>query len=254
MANAIDKITGITIGIRFSKLFRIADISGEIIDDVLNNPKSPFDTDFFPKLNETMSKEKTLINEYGEYLKITPSDIILSLRVDEKATFEQRKKFISENVFSYFDDLFDNYSIEGINRVGFLFYNTLKSGNKEKNVVSEITNNSIEDVNSFDFRFSHKKKTMEGILKSGVKDYVNIIYSFSKEKEGRLLFDFDFQKFFVPELDKLKEAKMGDIFSKSIDTFENDYQKWIIQYDAQDEEADREKEKEAGVEEKENEE
>ena len=32
MSNAIDKITGITIGIRFSKLFRISDISGEIIE------------------------------------------------------------------------------------------------------------------------------------------------------------------------------------------------------------------------------
>jgi len=254
MSNAIDKITGITIGIRFSKLFRISDISGEIIDDMLNNPKSPFDTKFFPLLNETMSKEKTLKNEYGEYLKITPSDIIISLRVDKDESFEKRKTLITKEVVPYLEELFNNYSIEGITRIGVLFFCELESDEKENNIIKHITKDSIDDVSSFNLRFSHKRKTMVGILKGGVKDYVNVIYSFSKEEEGRLLLDFDFQKFFVPELDKLKEAKIEEIFGKSIENLESSYTKWIMEYDTQDKKTNREEKEEKRVEEKENEE
>ena len=132
-----------------------------------------------------MSKEKTLVNDFGEYLKITPSDIILSLRVDEDEGFEKRKKFIIDDVVDYLEDLFNSYSIEGINRVGVLFYCTLNSDNKENKIISSITNNSVSEVNSFNLRFSHKKKTIDGILKENIKDYVNIIYSFSKDDEGR---------------------------------------------------------------------
>jgi len=47
-----NNIIGLTVGIRFNRSFRIPDVSGDIIDNILYSDKSPFGTKFFPKVQE----------------------------------------------------------------------------------------------------------------------------------------------------------------------------------------------------------
>ena len=88
MENLEQKIIGITFGIRFNRSFRVPEISGEIIDDILYSNKTPFGTKFFPRIQETR-REKVLVNdETTEYLRINTDDLILGLEV--KDDFEEK--------------------------------------------------------------------------------------------------------------------------------------------------------------------
>ena len=78
-----NNIIGLTVGIRFNRSFRIPDVSGDIIDNVLYSDKSPFGTKFFPKVQENSNREKTLFNpQSSEYLRINTDDVILGIAVD----------------------------------------------------------------------------------------------------------------------------------------------------------------------------
>lgn len=52
MKNLKDNIIGLTLGIRYNRSFRIPDISGDMIDNILYNEKSPFGEEFFPRMQE----------------------------------------------------------------------------------------------------------------------------------------------------------------------------------------------------------
>ncbi len=71
MTELTKSIIGLTIGIRFSRSFRVPDIAGEVIDHILNSSNSPFGTTFFPKVQENSNGERTLYNpDTSEYLRI----------------------------------------------------------------------------------------------------------------------------------------------------------------------------------------
>ena len=103
MENLQNNIIGITIGIRFARSFRIPDISGNIIDNILYGEKTPFGTKFFPKVQENSNREKTLYNpKTSEYLRINTDDLILGIEVDN----DVQKKFdwLKSDVLNYFQE------------------------------------------------------------------------------------------------------------------------------------------------------
>ena len=223
-------VVGVTIGIRFMRTFRLPDMSGEIIDNILNDDNSPFDKKFFPRVNETVAKVKTLFNENGENLKISTDDFILSLKVDEN--FDEKITFLKDKVLNYFNSIFDLFTIENIQRIGVMFYCNLPNPKKLNDTVKTITNHSVSDMQTFDLTFSQKKQTMDGILKKGVDDYINIIYTITKDKSNDLLgYNFDFQRFFSPDIMKLKDAKLDNHLDSAVKALEETYQSWIKDYD-----------------------
>lgn len=234
MKNIKDKIIGMTMGIRFSRTFRIPDIAGEMVDYILNDSKSPFDAKFFPKYNETSTKTKTLFNENGENLKITSDDIIISIKVDKN--FDEKFKFFKEKIVDFFYCFFDAFSIESISRIGVVFYCNIEHPVKLNESIANITNNSVNKIQSLNLFFSEKKQTQEGLIKKGVKDYINIIYSIVKEKnEDDLEFNLDYQKNFIPVALKLKETKLDNHLDKAFEELNEAYEKWIKTYDSQQE-------------------
>ena len=58
----LNTITNITIGIRYARSFRILDVAGEVIDDILYSSDSPFGVKFFPKITEDINRERILYN------------------------------------------------------------------------------------------------------------------------------------------------------------------------------------------------
>jgi hypothetical protein len=226
------RIVGITVGIRFMRTFRLPDVSGEIIDSILNDSESPFDKKFFPKVNETNGKVKTLFNEAGENLKISTDDFILSIKIDND--FDKKIAFLKDKVFNYFNSVFDLFTIENIQRIGVMFYCDLPNSIKLNDTVKLITNNSVDEIQTFDLSFSQKKQTIDGFLKKGVDDYANVIYNLSKEKDRDMLsYVFDFQRFFSPDVMKLKDAKLDVHLDSAIKALEEANNSWIKDYDEQ---------------------
>ena len=88
------KIVGITFGIRFNRSFRVPEISGEMIDDILYSNKTPFGTEFFPKIQETAREKVLFNNKTNEYLRINTDDIILGVEI--KDNFEEKFNWLKD--------------------------------------------------------------------------------------------------------------------------------------------------------------
>jgi len=109
--NLITKIKGITIGIRYQRSFRIPDIAGEMVDDILQNKKSPFMLNPFDGIQENSTREKVLFRkDTNEYLRINTDDLILGMKVSKD--FEKKYDCLTKSVIPYFEnELFFSNSI-----------------------------------------------------------------------------------------------------------------------------------------------
>jgi hypothetical protein len=162
----ISKVIGITIGIRYQRSFRIPAISGEMIDNILHNNSSPFNSNIFDGVQEVSTGEKVLFKESTkEYLRINTDDLILGIKVQEN--FEDKFKWLKNNVVPYFgNQLFPKFKIKNISRLGIVFYHGLKEYNSFDDVVSKLTNksivNNVEDIN---ISFSRKTASKEALIR-----------------------------------------------------------------------------------------
>ena len=190
--NLTGKIIGITLGIRHSRLFRVRDISGDIIDDILIGDKSPFNGGYFKRVQDNSVKEKTLFNDdNSNYLRINTDDIILGLEIHND--FDEVFKWIRDEVVPYFENsLFKKYALKDIKRVGVIFHHKLNSSDVFKDVVSSLTSKEIKGTNNFDISFSEKSSSIDGYVRKGINDYVNTIYLLNNTKDF-LYTELDYQ-------------------------------------------------------------
>lgn len=225
-----NKITGISLGIRFIRTFRISDISGDIIDNILHSKKSPFDIDYFPRIKENTSREKILLNdETNEYLRINTDDLILSISVDDD--LDKKIKFIKEKVIPYYKEtLFRKYEIENIKRIGIIFHHKLEKFNAINKLVKELTSDKIDEVNNVNLSFSKKLPTHEGLIEKDTNNFKNTIYTFEQQKDD-ILFNFDYQYYYEPALQDLRNTDIDQITELPFKYLEEKvYNNWLNKY------------------------
>ncbi len=224
------KIIGITVGIRFARSFRIPDISGRIIDNILYGDKTPFGTDFFPKVQENSNREKTLYNpETSEYLRINTDDLILGITVNDD--FDKKFDWIKNDVLKYFQDvLFREYEIRNIKRLGIIFSHKILKNQKLDEAVSLITDNSIENTDNISISFSKKLSTVEALYRKNVNDYRNTIYNFDEMKEA-VYSTLDYQYYYDPIVEDLRNCFIEKILDDAKKFLKNDFHNWLIKYE-----------------------
>jgi hypothetical protein len=61
LVNLKNKIIGNTVGIRYQRSFRIPDVAGDIVDDILHDSKSSFKNNTFNIIQENTTVEKIYI-------------------------------------------------------------------------------------------------------------------------------------------------------------------------------------------------
>lgn len=224
--NIKEKMIGVVVGIRFKRSFRVPDISGEIIDDILYSDKSPFDSKFFPQVQEG-ARERILVNdETTEYLRINRDDIILGLVIEDN--FDERFNWIKEEVLPYFKDvLFKKYGIKNIIRIGIIFSHKLKQDSILNTAVKLVTKESIEGVENINISFSKKLSSIEALYRKGVDDYKNSIYNFT-EKGDELLAELDYQYYYNPPIEDLRECFTENVLDDAKTFLETQYYPWLI--------------------------
>ncbi len=225
-----NNIIGITLGIRFNRSFRIPDISGDIIDNVLYSAKTPFGTSFFPKVQENSSREKTLFNaKTSEYLRINTDDLILGVGVEND--FEKKFNWIKNDVLPYFqNELFKNYEIKNIRRVGIIFSHKIGKNKKLTEAVASFTENKVSDADNISVSFSKKASATEALFRKGVNDYKNRIYNFQELKEA-VYADLDYQYYYEPAIEDLRECFTDKILDEAKNFLENTFYKWLNKYE-----------------------
>jgi hypothetical protein len=225
-----NNIIGITIGIRFARSFRIPDISGNIIDNILYGEKTPFGTKFFPKVQENSNREKTLYNSTtSEYLRINTDDLILGIEIDND--FQKKFDWLKSNVLNYFKDtLFREYKIKNIRRVGIIFSHKISKNRKLNEAVSLITEKALDDVDNVSISFSKKLVATEALYRKDVSDYKNTIYNFDEMKEA-IYSALDYQYYYEPAIEDLRDCFVDKIFDDAKSFLENNYYKWLSKYE-----------------------
>ena len=229
MENLQDKIVGITIGIRFARSFRIPDISGSIIDNILYGGKTPFGTKVFSQVQEDPSGEKILIHpKTKEYLRINTDDVILGISTEKN--FEEKFSWLKNDVLGYFkDELFRLYKINNIKRIGIIFHHKIQKNGKLKKAVSLITDEGLKDADNINISFSEKLSAIEA-FRSGVNDYRNTIYNFEEAEEG-IHTSLDYQYYYVPAVEDLRECFSEKVVDNAKTFLEKNYYSWLSKYD-----------------------
>lgn len=225
-----NNIIGITLGIRFNRSFRIPDISGDIIDNVLYSEKTPFGTSFFPKIQENSNREKTLFNpKTSEYLRINTDDLILGVEV--KNDFDEKFDWIKNDILLYFqNELFKTYKIKNIRRLGIIFFHKIGKNKKLTESISSFTENEVSDADNISVSFSKKASATESFFRKGVSDYKNRIYNFQELKEA-VYTDLDYQYYYEPAIEDLRECFTDKILDEAKNFLENNFYKWLNKYE-----------------------
>jgi hypothetical protein len=226
MENLQKNIIGITFGIRFARSFRIPDISGCIMDNILYSENTPFGTKFFPNLQEISSREKTLYNsETSEYLRINTDDLILGIKIDND--FQKKFDWLKIDVFKYFSNtLFREYEIQNIRRVGIVFSHKLSKNKKLNEAISLISGNTINSADNINISFSKKIGAIEALYRKNVTDYKNTIYNFNEVKEA-IHAALDYQYYYEPAIQDLRECFVDKILDDAKVFLENNYYTWL---------------------------
>lgn len=236
MANLKNNITGIKLGIRFNRSFRIPDISGDIIDNILYNDKTPFGTDFFPGIQEKTNREKILLHSDKEgnvdrYLRINTDDLIFAFEINNN--FEEKYDWLKDKVLTYFkNELFLTYKIKNIRRLGIIFSHKIGKNKKLSDTVVSFTEKEISDADNISFSFSKKALDREAFCKRGVNDYKNRIYNFKELKEA-IYADLDYQYYYEPAVEDLRECFADKILEGAKSFLENNFYKWVNKYESE---------------------
>ena len=219
------KIVGITFGIRFNKSFRVPEISGEMIDDILYGNKTPFGTEFFPKVQET-AREKTLFNnKTNEYLRINTDDIILGIEV--KDNFEEKFNWLKNEVLTYFKEtLFKDYGVKNIRRVGIVFSHKVEKDSNLDSAIKVLTKNKIDSVENVSISFPKKLAATESLFRKDVNDYKNTIYNIN-EMESAVLAELDYQYYYNPPIEDLRECFIDKVLADAKTFLEGSYYNWL---------------------------
>lgn len=219
-----EKTIGIVVGIRFSRSFRVPDIAGEIIDDILYGKDTPFGSKFFPEVQET-PREKILVNnETTEYLRINRDDLIFGLEV--KSNFDERLEWISSVVMPYLKDLFHKYGIKNFSRFGIIFTHKIDRGTILSNAVKSLTERKMGEVDNINISFSKKLPTMEALYRKEVDDYKNTIYNFTEIGDS-LITELDFQYYYMPLIEDFRECFVEKILTDAKTFLETNYYPWL---------------------------
>lgn len=230
--NKLNKqVKNIVLGIKYKKTFKIQDVSGQIIDHILNNNKSPFDSDFFPKILETRDRKKILKSKDESELRVTEEEIVIILNTNED-NFEARTELIKNKVIDYYEkSLFTKFGIHNIARIGIMFeINILNNNFINKKIKQIVGNKNVHDIN---LAFSEKFPTDSGLSQKDVFDYINTNYILKTktiDNKSILSFQYDYQKIYKPFVTELRDCNIRHLFDLAIGGLEKNYEGFFTDY------------------------
>lgn len=214
----------LTLGVRFEKSFRVADMIGHIFDDVLHGKSSPFNTDIFPNYHELSSQDKALVhNERGDFLRVTVSDVIFRYYLKEADSSTAEIEWFRNDACQYvLDRIFGRIKVANIYRAGIMYTHNIEASDLGGMVLTKLKHEGVNNVDQFSLTFGKKDTTAEGYVKKGVDDYINRINTIKQIAIDKYEFTLDYQYYFKPHLDKIDSWNFDNFFQKS-QTYLNDH-------------------------------
>lgn len=228
-----NKIDNIAIGFRFERMFKLVDMFGNIVDDILDSKNSYFDTEYFPRIQAESPFDKSLLNQdTGNYLKITPHDIVFRHSFKAKDNKKGNKEFAQS--FPWFKRTVENYiipeilikyKINNFKRIGIVYTYELQEKNYAENLIKKLTNQSL--VKATDLRISVRENVKESLLKKDINNYINKIYMVNTEEENKNIVSFDYQYYFEPLIADIRMFSTDNLINTSMESVKKTLYSWM---------------------------
>jgi hypothetical protein len=115
-------------------------------------------------------------------------------------------------------------------RIGIMYTNIIEAANIGGLVLSKLTSDSpdnITEADQFSLNFGKKDPAAEGIVKSGVDDYVNKITMIKQISSTNYDVTLDYQYYFSPPIHALKDFKIENLVDSSYNYLSGPFYKMI---------------------------
>ncbi len=202
----------------------------QIVDKILYDSDSPF-KDQFEEVGNSPDERILKNDTTREYLRINTDDFIFAVKVNDN--FDETFNRIKSTILPFVEnEIFKDFKINNINRIGIVFHKSVKDKGLMHELVSGLTNKNITKGENISFTFSKKIPTMEGAGLSKVGNYKNVIVNISQLPD-RLLAELDFQYYFVPVIQDIRECKAKNILDDGKDYLESKFDTWIKKYESE---------------------
>ncbi|MFA6824591.1 MAG: hypothetical protein WCR38_03165 [Bacteroidales bacterium] len=219
------KLTGFAFGIRTIKSFSTEDKLGAIIDEILYSKESAFNPNLFTEVRGNHNTKVLTDSQDRNKFTITQNDFVFDYNI-EKNFDDEYQKYLKSYIEILTKNIFKEYSIRNINRFGFIIKSVLSKKDTFIQEVSKIISKNNGDEDSLSLRFNVINKKPLKIGKEVTQDYYNEIISYDKQNSNSPLnFFVDYQKYFIPELKIIDDAKPNyeDFCNSAMSKFKKTY-------------------------------
>jgi len=223
------ELNAVLFGIRYQRKWHVLDITGEIIDNILRSKKSPFDEKYFTKVGE---------KQIGRELINPDTDCSLIINVDDlifKHVFGDNEAVKGKDINWFFSSI-TNYIVpeiivmnnfEQVVRVGIVYYHYIPKTNISTDTINKLSGEIKGVTTKFNLDF-HKKVGVEKALeRKNIFDYRNTIFFMRSKDEESYESGIDFQYYFKPSTDNIKDFDFKDFFNKSMIQLNEIFYPWF---------------------------
>jgi hypothetical protein len=228
----------IAFGIRFQPRYEVVDHVGTVIDRILRSTGTPFGPEVFPYSEREAGQHRLINPTTGDQLTLTHSDAVLEMKVDSRKTSDI--ELLADGYATFvLDGLLEVVKLRDIVRYGVLFKLQECRSAVRETPVEHFLQRDFQDAHSMSLRFTRRLGVEEALIRKGVNDFRNIIYTVKQNEEGEVKIWVDYQEIFEPELDAKEWAQkpFKKFVGRGIDYFLGPFQEWLIKLIEKDEAA-----------------
>ena len=218
LTNLDEYLGGIAIGIRFRANFSIEDQLGKIIDTILYSEDSFFNSTVFPQVGSGIGERGLLNPKNNDSLQIDNSNVVLQVSLDgANATFSRKdlRGIVDAFKRQVINGVLKEFKIKEINRVGFVTRYLFPIEPLSTVFVNKTVGGTLSGINDINLRFSKKYPSQETLVRKGVLDYYNAIYTIVKKSDKSEIFmSVDYQKCFDPFLSSASDIGFDEFMAR----------------------------------------
>ena len=161
-------------------------------------------------------------------LKLDESDAIFEIRVDTRETSDIETLGTHFSTF-VLESLRQVAHLSDISRYGVLFRLEECHSALQETPVQHFIQQDFRDARSLSLRFTKRLPVQEALVRKGVDDYRNVIYTVKQTDEGEVRIWVDYQEYFKPELNAKEWAHkpFEDFVRRGIEYLLGDFQNWL---------------------------
>lgn len=222
---AVDRIT---FGVRFQPRYEMADHFGAIIDRILRTKGSPFHSGTFPLGTRDPGIHILYHRDTEDELRLTDRDIILDMKIDSRKISDIET--LGDNFTKYvLSSINEVTKLRQVTRYGVLLRLAECRSLLQETPVERFIQKDFRDARSMTLRFTRRLSVIDAIIKKGVNDYRNVIYTVRQTDGGEVKIEIDYQEYFDPSLDikDIAQKPFTDFVDRGIGYFLGEFQNWL---------------------------